>query len=104
MSAGLGLRTYGENQGNVFLGRDMMYGRDYSEDAAKAIDEEVNGILDDQYTRAKGIVSENQDMLVQLAETLKKVETLDREDFEALMNQVPEPESDEPEPLPTPTD
>ena len=104
MSRGLGLRTFGEQQGNVFLGRDMMYGRDYSEDAAKAIDEEVNGILDEQYERAKELIRDNQDVLIELAETLKKVETLDREEFEALMNRVPEEGSGEPEPVPTPTD
>jgi cell division protease FtsH len=86
MSEELGLRTYGEQQGSIFLGRDMTYGRDYSEDAAKAIDQEVTRILDTNYQRAKDIVEENKDKLVQLAETLMKVETLDREDFEELMN------------------
>jgi cell division protease FtsH len=86
MADSLGLRTFGEQQGSIFLGRDMAYGRDYSEDAAKSIDEAVDQILDRNYVRAKQIVSENQDRLIDLAETLKKVETLDRSDFEELMN------------------
>jgi cell division protease FtsH len=86
MSDGLGLRTFGEQQGSIFLGRDMTYGRDYSEEAAKRIDDEVRDILDKNYIRAKQIISENKDRLIDLAETLKKVETLDRSEFEKLMN------------------
>jgi cell division protease FtsH len=86
MSDGLGLRTFGEQQGSIFLGRDMGYGRDYSEDAAKLIDNEVKDILDKNYIRAKQIIGENKDRLIDLAETLKKVETLDRSEFEELMN------------------
>ena len=86
MSDGLGLRTYGQQQGSIFLGRDMGYGRDYSEDAAKSIDNEVTDILGKNYERAKQIVSEHKDRLIDLAETLKKVETLDRKEFEDLLN------------------
>lgn len=86
MSDHLALRTYGEQQGSIFLGRDMGYGRDYSEDAAKSIDEEVADILDRNYDRARHIIAENKDRLIGLAETLKKVETLDRTEFEDLMN------------------
>ncbi len=100
MSDSLGLRTFGEQQGSIFLGRDMTYGRDYSEDAAKSIDEEVMRILDANYDRAKDIVEENKEKLVELARTLMKVETLDREDFEGLMDQ----ESEEPEPVASPNE
>jgi cell division protease FtsH len=111
MSSNLGLRTFGEQQGSIFLGRDMTYGRDYSEDAATAIDEEVGRILDTNYDRAKQIIEENKGQLVKLAQTLINVETLDREEFETLMNPVEhiEPEIEpmtETEPLvePAPTD
>ena len=86
MSRNIGLRTFGEQQGSIFLGRDMTYGRDYGEDAAKAIDEEVREILDDGYDIAKKLISENKKRLVELADTLIKVETLDRDEFEAVMN------------------
>ena len=100
MSEGLGLRTFGEQSGNIFLGRDMTYGRDYSEEAAKSIDVEVDRILDESYTRAKQVVEEHKDKLVELAETLMRVETLDRDEFEALMNGSPaDSESATAEPL-----
>jgi len=100
MSDSLGLRTFGEQQGSIFLGRDLTYGRDYSEDAAKSIDEEVMRILDVNYDRAKDIVEENKEKLVELARTLMKVETLDREDFEGLMDR----EIEEPEPVASPNE
>jgi cell division protease FtsH len=101
MSQHLGLRTFGEQQGSIFLGRDMTYGRDYSEEAAKSIDAEVDRILDENYARAKQIVADNRQKLVELAETLMKVETLDREEFEALMNrELAEPETETPPPPP----
>ncbi len=96
MSRELSLRTFGDQESSIFLGRDMGYGRDYSEDAATSIDEEVSEILDRNYRRAKELVEENRDKLVELAETLMEVETLDRSEFEELMNreqpQTPEME------------
>jgi cell division protease FtsH len=86
MSDRLGLRSFGEQQANPFLGRDMAYGRNYGEEAAKAIDEEVDRILETNYQRAKQIITENRKKLIELAESLKKVETLDREEFEEIMD------------------
>jgi cell division protease FtsH len=90
MSDVLGLPTYGGGNANPFLGREMSYlggGRDYSEEAARAIDEEVRRILDESYDRALQIVRDNYDRMVQLADKLMKVETLDRTEFEKLMNE-----------------
>mgnify|MGYP003377538658 CR=1 FL=1 len=89
MSEVLGLPTYGSGNTNPFLGREMSYfggGRDYSEEAAKAIDDEVKRILEESYERSIEIVRSNYDRMVQLASELMKVETLDREEFERLMN------------------
>ena len=94
MSENLGLRTFGEQRGSIFLGRDMGYGRDYSEEAAKMIDEEVDRIMDEGHRRSLEIIEENKDKLIELAETLKKVETLDRQEFEGLMNREEIQESD----------
>ena len=91
MSASLGLRTYGEQQGNIFLGREFGQNRDYSEEAARLIDEEVRVILDRNYGRAKEVITQNRAQLVRLVDKLIEVETLDREQFEELMN-APEPE------------
>ncbi len=87
MSDALGLRTYGEDHNNVFLGRELATNRDYSEEAAKLIDREVRSILDRNYERAKDIVLHNRDKLVRLVEGLMKAETLDRDEFERLMNE-----------------
>ncbi len=89
MSEVLGLPTYGSGNTNPFLGREMSYfggGRDYSEEAAKAIDDEVKRILEESYERSLEIVRSNYDRMVQLASELMKVETLDREEFERLMD------------------
>jgi len=89
MSDALGLPTYGSGSGSPFLGREMSYfggSRDYSEESAKAIDEVVRRILSDNYERALEIIRENRDTMVDLATTLMRVETLDREQFEELMN------------------
>lgn len=90
MSETLGLPTYGDDSNNPFLGREMGYGlggRDYSEEAARAIDEEVRRLLEDNYKRALTIVRENRQKMVALAQKLIEVETIDRETFERLMNE-----------------
>ncbi len=89
MSDALGLRTYGEEQDNVFLGRELASNRDYSEEAAKLIDREVRGILDHNYERAKEIIRHNRNKMSRLVEKLMVVETLDRDEFEKLMNEEP---------------
>ena len=80
----LGLRTFGQEQGNPFLG-NMGELRDYSEEMAQSIDEEIRRILDGAYQQAMEIVIKRRDRLVALAEKLLEVETLDRSQFEALM-------------------
>ncbi|MDT8306006.1 MAG: ATP-dependent zinc metalloprotease FtsH [Anaerolineae bacterium] len=87
MSDALGLRTYGDDSGNVFLGRELSTSRDYSEEAAKLIDREVRIILDRNYERAKEVVRNNRDKLVKLVNRLMEAETLDRHQFEQLMNE-----------------
>jgi cell division protease FtsH len=88
MSSSLGLPTYGDQHSNPFVGRDYGFGggRDYSEEAAKAIDDEVRMILDQNYKRAKQIIEENRNKMVALANALLEVETMDRKTFEKLMN------------------
>jgi cell division protease FtsH len=80
----LGLRTFGEEQGNPYLG-SFGETRDYSEDMAQTIDSEMRGILDTAYQRAKDIVLTNQRRLEDLASTLLDVETVERPQFEAIM-------------------
>lgn len=89
MSAKLGLPTYGENSNNPFLGREIGWGmgRDYSEEAARSIDEEVRRILEENYGRSLSIIRENRRKMERLATALMQVETLDRTEFERLMNE-----------------
>ncbi|MCB8979277.1 MAG: ATP-dependent zinc metalloprotease FtsH [Ardenticatenaceae bacterium] len=90
MSNSLGLPTYGDQSSNPFVGRDYGFGsgRDYSEEAAKTIDEEVRIILDRNYKRAKQIIEDNRNKMVALANALMEVETMDRSTFEKLMNET----------------
>jgi len=87
MSEKLGLRVYGEDTHDlVFLGRTIAEQRDYSEQTAREIDEEVRRIVSEAYERARSILFQYRDKLVRLAETLLEIETVDREQFLALMS------------------
>jgi cell division protease FtsH len=95
MSDSLGLPTYGSQRSNPFLGQEWGLGgeRDYSEKAARSIDNEIREILQRNYDRALNIIQKNRETLVMLANTLLDVETLDREAFERLMNTTPPQEA-----------
>jgi cell division protease FtsH len=80
----LGLRTYGEDQGNPYLG-SLGEVRDYSEDMAQQIDKEIQNILRVAYQRAKDILFKQRDKLEALADALLEHETIDRPQFETLM-------------------
>jgi len=80
----LGLRTYGEDQGNPYLGH-LGESRDYSEEMAQDIDHEIRTILDRAYQRAKDILGQQRSKLENLTKTLMEIETVDRTKFEALM-------------------
>ncbi len=80
----LGLRTFGQRQGNPYLG-ELGETPDYSEEMAQSIDREIRQIMDGAYQRAKGIVQKRRENLERLAKTLLDVETVDRSHFEALM-------------------
>ncbi len=85
MSDALGPRTFGSNNGAVFLGRELGEQRDYSEQAAEEIDNEVHRILQTAYARAKSLLTENREKLENLVRILLEEETLDRTAFEAIM-------------------
>jgi len=85
MSDVLGPVTMGRRHGNPFLGRDLMEDRNYSEEVAKAIDNEVKTIIDDAYQRAKAILTENRELMDEIVNVLLEKETLEREEFENLV-------------------
>lgn len=80
----LGLRTFGQEHGNPYLG-SLGEVRDYSEAMAQAIDQEIRQILDTAYQRAKTIIVTQQGKLEALAGALLEYETIERPQFEALM-------------------
>jgi cell division protease FtsH len=86
MSTKLGPIAYGENEENVFLGREMSSRReDYSEDTAREIDQEVRLIVEAQYQVAKRVLMENRSGLDRLATALLERETLDADEIEAVL-------------------
>jgi cell division protease FtsH len=85
MSDKIGPLTVGKRHGNPFLGRDMMEDRNYSEDNAMAIDKEIRSTMEQAYERAKAILTENRSKMDTIVKVLLEKETLEREEFEALM-------------------
>ena len=86
MSERLGPLRFGRRHGNPFLGRDLMEDRDYGEDIARAIDEEVRAFIDQGYDRARHILTESRDKMDEIAVILLEKETLTRDEFLALLS------------------
>ena len=85
MSDRLGPVALGRQQGNMFLGRDIAAERDFSEETAAAIDDEVRNLVEQAYRRAKVVLSENRHVLDLLAELLVEKETVDSEELQELL-------------------
>jgi cell division protease FtsH len=85
MSDRLGPVALGRSQGGMFLGRDIAAERDFSEDTAAAIDEEVSQLVAEAYKRATAVLSGNRKVLDELAEMLVERETVDAEDLQELL-------------------
>lgn len=86
MSDRLGPVALGRQQGNVFLGRDIMSERDFSEETAATIDDEVRNLVEQAYRRAKEVLVNNRHILDRLAEMLVEKETVDAEELQDLLN------------------
>jgi len=84
MTERLGAIKYGAESGEVFMGRDMGHGREYSEEVASAIDEEVRAFIDVAHHEAYEILVENRDVLDALVVELLEKETLNREEIERI--------------------
>ena len=103
MSDRLGPIQFGESNGQVFLGKEMSNDANYSDSIAYEIDQEMQNIVKTQYERCRQILTEHQEQLNLIAETLLEIETLDREQIEGLFyhGKLPErsfdnlPEEDE---------
>ncbi|MFP4444775.1 MAG: ATP-dependent zinc metalloprotease FtsH [Desulfosudaceae bacterium] len=76
MSENLGLLSYATSEEQVFLGREIAQHRDYSEDTARKIDEEINRVIKQSYHKARTLLNDNMDILHKLAELLLEKETV----------------------------
>ncbi len=85
MSESLGPIAFGQKEEAIFLGREIAQHRDYSEQTAIKIDEEVRRIVEEAYETAKSILQEHEDLLHKIAETLIDKETLDGKEIDAII-------------------
>lgn len=91
MSDKLGPIAFGDQSNEVFLGKDFNHVRNYSESVASQIDEEIERIVKDAYSRTKEILSEHIDKLHAVAQALLKEEKMDGKEFEAIMKGEQQP-------------
>ena len=96
MSDKLGPIAFGDQSNEVFLGKDFNHVRNYSESVASQIDEEIERIVKDAYSRTKEILSEHIDKLHAVAQALLKEEKIDGKEFEAIMKGEQQPAEAEP--------
>ncbi len=89
MSDRLGPLSFGKREELIFLGREIGEQRNYSDEVAKQIDEEVRAIIDRAYERAMHVLETHRDKLEALAQKLIAEETVDAEGFEALFSDLP---------------
>lgn len=85
MSDRLGPVALGRQQGNMFLGRDIAAERDFSEETAAAIDDEVRNLVEQAYRRCKAVLVGNRPVLDQLAAMLIEKETVDSDELQELL-------------------
>ena len=98
MSDKLGPIAFGDQSNEVFLGKDFNHVRNYSESVASQIDEEIERIVKDAYSRTKEILSEHIDKLHAVAQALLKEEKIDGKEFETIMKGEQQPAEAEPHP------
>jgi cell division protease FtsH len=111
MSDKLGMVEYGDEEGAVFLARDISRSRNYSEHTAQMIDEEVKRLIDEAYAKAMSLLTQHRDKLDAIAVALLEYETLDGEHIKEIMKtgRLDNPprsgmKPPTPPPLPKPTD
>jgi cell division protease FtsH len=85
MSDALGTMVYGENEGEVFLGRSITTHKNVSESTLQKVDSEIRRIIDEQYKLARRLLEENRDKVEAMAKALLEWETLDAEQLDDIM-------------------
>jgi cell division protease FtsH len=96
MSPKIGPIALGKKHEQIFLGRDIVEERNYSEEVASQIDTEVRGIIDTCYTNAYHLLETNIDKLHRLAEALLEKETIEADEVERLLSDSPTPSAQKP--------
>ena len=106
MSDALGPMVYGENEGEVFLGRSVTTHKNVSEATMQQVDKEIRRIIDQQYALARKLIEDNRDKIEVMAKTLLEWETIDAEQIEDIMQGKPprEPKPSQGKASPPPTD
>jgi len=89
MSDKLGPLSYGEDEGEVFLGKQVTKHKHISEDTFKVIDSEIRNIIDTNYAIASKILEDNKDILIEMTKALMEFETIDKEQIDDLMARKP---------------
>ena len=97
MSDKLGPLSYGEKEGEVFLGRDYGHVKNYSEATAMAIDDEIRRIVEECYERTTEILSQHKDSLIIVSEALLERENMDGSEIKAMIFGAEEATEDEPD-------
>ncbi|GAB5604638.1 ATP-dependent zinc metalloprotease FtsH [Sideroxyarcus sp. TK5] len=85
MSEALGTMVYGENEGEVFLGRSVTTHKNISEASMQKVDAEIRRILDEQYALARKLIEENRDKMEAMAKALLEWETIDADQIDDIM-------------------
>lgn len=94
MSEKLGTITYGSDEDEVFVGRDLNRSKNYSDKTASEIDEEISRIISEAYNKAKNLLSDNLDTLIRVSDVLLEKETIDRTEFLRIFNNEENPNED----------
>ncbi|MBI4290570.1 MAG: ATP-dependent metallopeptidase FtsH/Yme1/Tma family protein [Betaproteobacteria bacterium] len=89
MSDALGPMVYGENEGEVFLGRSITTHKNVSESTLQRVDYEIRRIIDEQYQLARKLIEENRDKVEMMAKALLELETLDADQLNDIMAGLP---------------
>ena len=100
MSDNMGTMVYGEEEGEIFLGRSVTTHKQMSEATMREVDAEMRKIIDTQYTKAKSLLEENRDKVEVMTKALLEWETINEEQINQIMDGVPPSPPDD---LPPPT-
>ena len=85
MSDVLGPMVYGENEGEVFLGRSVTTHKNMSESTMQKVDSEIRRIIDDQYALARRLLEEHRDKVEAMTKALMELETIDADQIDDIM-------------------